>query len=190
MNAFQKIGLGVSIAMVAAGSPAFAGQDKCEEGRAAMLTEASDFFDPAIKANDDLLAEITAKGGNPADLAFRLNGELVTFAAYNEKLHADRQATIDGANEEADGCNKSLDPYQKAVDAMTGGIAGLPGKMGHIDVSQILAGYPLGGPNALIPHLREQIFKALGMGRNNDLRKIIENPLGGKNSFFHKELGL
>jgi hypothetical protein len=46
------------------------------------------------------------------------------------------------------------------VAIATGGLSKLlPERMTRIDGSDILAGYPLGGPDAFIPKLREQILR-------------------------------
>jgi hypothetical protein len=107
-------------------------------------------------------------------------------------LKRDKSLAVTYVNDEIGKCEKDLKPLQDIVDGWlaieTGGISSLlPGKMGHIDVSDMLAGYPLGGPDALIPHAREQVFKALGIG--GDFKKVIENPLGGPCSVIHKPFG-
>jgi hypothetical protein len=183
-----------AVVIAAQSKPAFAGQDKCEEARAAGLSAVHARFDGAIGDYDKLIQELKAKNGNPDDVAIKINGNFMPLPAIRAKMENDRGTLLAAANEQADGCNAGLEPYQQAADALlatvTGGVEKLlPGKMGHVDVSQIMAGYPLGGPDALIPHLRTQIFDSLNMGPSNDLRKIIENPLGGPNSFFHKPFG-
>jgi len=61
-----------------------------------------------------------------------------------------------------------------AVAAMSFGLSEmLPGKTAYVDVSEILSGYPLGGPEALVPKLREQL---LGGGRGTGAN-IIRDPI-------------
>ena len=61
-----------------------------------------------------------------------------------------------------------------AVAAFSGGLSLLaPGKTAYVDVSEIMNGYPLGGPEALIPKLREQI---LG-GDRGTVANIIRDPI-------------
>ena len=61
-----------------------------------------------------------------------------------------------------------------AVAAFSGGLSLIaPGKTAYVDVSEILNGYPLGGPDALIPKLREQI---LG-GDRGTVSNIIRDPV-------------
>lgn len=192
----KKLLLAASVAVLATSSalPALANQDKCEEGRAALLMKVNSEFDPAIAETEKLIQDMRAKNQNPEDIAYKIDGQFISLAAFYEKLKVDRGAVTAAVNTEADDCNKSLEPLQKAMNAYVNGITGgvasiLPGKMGYVDVSQILAGYPLGGPNALIPHFRTQVFNALNMGPGNDLRKFIENPLGGENAVLRKLFG-
>ena len=89
-----------------------------------------------------------------------------------EKLLAGRQV----AEAIAD-CEGGFKPYQQVMDSFmtiaTGGLSKLlPERMTRVDVSDILAGYPLGGPNAFIPKLREQI---LG-GDRGTVANVIRDP--------------
>lgn len=60
-----------------------------------------------------------------------------------------------------------------AVAAYSGGLSLLaPGKTMYVDASEILNGYPLGGPDALIPKLREQILQ----GDNSTVSNVIRDP--------------
>ena len=193
----RKILLGATvIGGLAAASlaPAWAGQDVCENARSAGLQAVHAQFDSAISTNNEAIQGMRARGQNPDDIGIKVNGAFVPFSQYSATLEQNRTTLIAAANEQANGCNSGYIPYQQAAELLVASVTGgaehlLPGKMGHIDVSEIMSGYPLGGPNAMIPQVRTQVFNALGMGPTNDLRKIIENPLGGPNSFFHKPFG-
>ena len=74
-------------------------------------------------------------------------------------------------------CTAQFKPYQDLVDAMvriyTAGLSDiLKPHMTHVDVSELLAGYPLGGPNALVPRFREQILN----GDQGTVANIIRDP--------------
>lgn len=74
-------------------------------------------------------------------------------------------------------CTAAFKPYQDVVDAMvaiyTGGLSEiLAPHMTHVDVSELLAGYPLGGPNALVPKFREDILR----GDRGTVANIIRDP--------------
>jgi hypothetical protein len=53
----------------------------------------------------------------------------------------------------------------------------LPKHMTHIDVKEILAGKPLGGDNSVFNQVRDSIMDGMGLGENNDLRRVIEDPV-------------
>jgi hypothetical protein len=188
---------GVATSLLVAGTaPAWASQDKCEEARAAGIAAAHTRFDGAIGNFDKLVQDIRAKNGNPDDIAIKINGAFMPLSAIKSKMENDRQMLVTGANEQADGCNAGLEPYQKAADLLVATFTGgaeklLPGKMGSVDVSQILAGYPLGGPDALVPKARDQVLAALGV--SGDAEKFIKDPiqtiLGGNCSFVRNPFG-
>ncbi len=48
----------------------------------------------------------------------------------------------------------------------------LPRHMTHIDVNEILKGHLLGGPNSVFNEVKNSVYRAMGMGENNDLRNI------------------
>jgi hypothetical protein len=56
------------------------------------------------------------------------------------------------------------------------------------------AGYPLGGPDALVPKFGEQVLAALGIqGESNNLARLIRDPVntikGGPCSVINKPFG-
>jgi hypothetical protein len=61
-----------------------------------------------------------------------------------------------------------------ALNVYTFGINSRMGGAGHVDVSEILNGRPLGGPNALIPQAREQILQ----GNNGTIANTVRDPVG------------
>lgn len=74
-------------------------------------------------------------------------------------------------------CTAQFKPMQDMMDAVvaayTGGLSKiLATRMTHVDVSELLAGYPLGGPNALVPKFREDILR----GDNGTIANILRDP--------------
>jgi hypothetical protein len=177
-------------------SPALANQeDMCEIARTTNLSDLDTRFTTAIAASDEQIAAIKAKGGDPEAIAIKVDGKFYTLPELRGRLVQDRATIASQINAKADNCNKNLEPLQHGVDtlasAATYGLTDvLPGKMGYVDVSRILAGYPLGGPDAFIPRFREQVLAVLGAtGPNNDLAKVLRNPLGGRCSFVRNPFG-
>ena len=145
--------------------------------------EVNGYYDGRIDQVADAIQDIKNAGGNPNDIAIRVGDELLTLPQIEARLKQDKSKSLASVASSVNDCKEGVKPYQDVVDAfadvLTGGLASaLPGKMGHIDASDILAGYPLGGDKALIPKAREDILNALGIGgENNDIAKVIRDPL-------------
>lgn len=61
------------------------------------------------------------------------------------------------------------------VQVYTGGLSEfLPPSMTYVDMSEIMNGTPLGGPNAVIPRARDDAMSSLGI--SGDVGKIIRDP--------------
>jgi len=85
--------------------------------------------------------------------------------------------SLNGAEVKRVECTAQYVPAQEimntAVLLFSAGLSSIaPGKSAYVDVSEILNGYPLGGPNALIPKLREQILD----GDRGAVANIIRDP--------------
>jgi hypothetical protein len=66
-----------------------------------------------------------------------------------------------------------------AVGVYTAGLSrAFPKKTFHVDVSEIMMGKPLGGPNAAVPKFREQVLKMLGANKRNPgfIGNMIRDP--------------
>jgi hypothetical protein len=173
----------ISLLVVMWAFPALADSRQCTVAKDKGNAAASEYYDPRIKQVDDAIRDIKDKGGNPDDIAIRVGDKFLTFPEIRAKLAKDKQIALAAVTTQIDECEKGMKPYQDLVNEYanlaTGGVLKmLPGKMGFIDVSDILAGYPLGGPDAFVPKAREQILKALGMGgKNNTAGKIFRDPI-------------
>ena len=129
------------------------------------------------RASDDIRARVNADvqgwvdAINATDLPQQVKNAHITLFQYNQ---AESMKGIEAKRGE---CTANFKPYQQVVDAMvliyTGGLSAiLAPHMTHVDVSELLAGYPLGGPNALVPRFREQILQ----GDNSTVSNIIRDP--------------
>lgn len=127
------------------------------------------FDDTAAKVRDDT-AE-WEKAFNATDLPPKVKQAHIVLFEYN------RDETIKAYDSKRQQCTASFEPYQKIVDNLvsiyTLGLSDiLQPHMTHVDVSELLAGYPLGGPNALVPKFREQILS----GDNGTVANILRDP--------------
>lgn len=167
-------------------APASAGQDACESARSAGLAAVAAQFSGAISSLD----EMASRGVDLSKVAVEVNGQFVSLAQLRAKVTSDQASLVATVNAGADRCNQGFEPYQQAADALVTFFSGglnlvLPAQMFRVDVSQILGGYPLGGPNAIVPQIRETALRALGI--SGTLERIIVDPvntiLGGNCSF-------
>lgn len=129
------------------------------------------------RASDDTRARIQSdvqgwiNAINSTDLPPPVKQAHITLFLYNQSqsLIAMEKVRVD--------CTNAFKPYQQVVDAMvtiyTGGLNKiLAPHMTHVDVSEILSGYPLGGPNALVPRFREQVLR----GDRGTIANIVRDP--------------
>ncbi len=106
--------------------------------------------------------------------------EVIDLVQIAQDLSARRDQAIQAIYVGFQECQQGVAPYQaivnRAIFFLTGGMSQVvPGKALHIDASNLLAGTPFGGPNALVPQAREQIFSMLGI--QGPVADVIRNPL-------------
>ena len=97
--------------------------------------------------------------------------------AYLVLFNYNRNESHKAADKEHDDCTRAVKPYQDVVDAIeaiyTLGLSKvLQPSMMHVDVSELLKGYTLGGPNALVPKFREDILR----GDHGTFSNILRDP--------------
>jgi hypothetical protein len=158
---------------------AHADENQCQSARPAGIQKVNEYYDPRIKQVEDVIAEIRTKGGDPDKVAVKIGGKFYTLPQVLQKLQENKSLAITFVDKEINACEAELKPIQDVMNGFvviaTGGLSALaPGKMAYVDVSDILAGYPLGGPSALIPKLREDTFRTLGIG--GDVAKFARDP--------------
>lgn len=155
--------------------------NQCNIAKNKGVENTNSYYNPRIQQVNESIDAIKKGGGDPNSIAVKINGKFMTLPEILAKLNRDKNISLATVDQGVSDCVAAVKPYQKVVNEFaniaTGGLAKiLPGKMGYIDASDILAGYPLGGKNALIPKARDDALNALGLGGNNDLGKIIKDP--------------
>lgn len=157
--------------------------NQCKLARDDGYSSVNKYYNPRIKQVSDAISEIVSAGGDPSAIAIKVGDKFYTLPEIDAKLRKEKNIGLSTVNKAVDDCVDGVKPYQDIVngfvDIATGGLAKfLPGKMGFVDASDILAGYPLGGKDALIPKARKDILNLIGAGgENNDLGKVIKNPV-------------
>lgn len=159
-----------------------AAADICEQAGEKGYNQINQSFDPKITLFLRIADELKKKGFDAKRYpvvkpdgtveVFDIADFIANMAAKKRDLYLDVKSKVDE-------CNKGFETPQKIVDGLiflsTGGISALvPASYTHVDLSEIVAGYPLGGPNALIPNIRDQILNGLGIG--GDVACVIRDP--------------
>jgi hypothetical protein len=169
--ATAAIGLGVAEAQ--------ANIHQCQLAKAQGEASVSQYYSPRVAQVD----EMAAKGTKLTDVKVKVphadgHEEWLTLAELKDRLNAEKVLATRQVADAVVDCERGFKPYQTVMNDFvaiaTGGVSKvLPERMTRIDVSDILAGYPLGGPDAFIPKLREQI---LG-GDRGTVANIIRDPI-------------
>ncbi len=117
----------------------------------------------------------------------RLKSEYEASAYANtQKIYNLKHVIPSDLAGELRGCVEASAPINKLVNITiqalailsTGGASlALPEKTLYVDMSAVLNGYPLGGPQSVVNQARESALNALGIGgENNDIGRIIRDP--------------
>jgi hypothetical protein len=136
------------------------------------------YYDPRIAQVD----EMSAKGVKITDIKVKVplaNGrdEWLSLAEVKQRLASEESAALREVATAVNECERGFKPYEEMINGFvrvaTGGLSELlPQAMTRIDVSDIFAGYPLGGADAFIPKLREQL---LG-GDRGTVANMVRDP--------------
>jgi hypothetical protein len=151
---------------------------QCQEARAKGEAAVDGYYNPRVAP----LHEMAGKGVKLTDVKIKVphsdgQDEWMSLAELKDKLVAEKVRAATEVTQAISDCEQGFKPYQQVMDSFvilaTGGLSKLlPERMTRIDVSDILAGYPLGGPDALVPKLREQILR----GDRGTLANTIRDP--------------
>ncbi len=118
------------------------------------------------KAKKDIQADYEQWVDAVKDLPEEVRDSYIKIFTYNRD-----QANLE-AEKGKEECYAGFRPVQEIVDQIvdfyTDGLSkSLPEKMTRVDISEIMAGKPLGGPNAAVPQVREFFFNSLGIKKDN-----------------------
>jgi hypothetical protein len=130
-----------------------------------------------------LAAAARSKGIDPRNFPqvdYQGNVDVIDFIQIITNLSNQRDQGIRNIFAAYNACVSGIAPYQSIIDTATFYLSGginqvVPHKALYIDASNLLAGTPFGGQNALIPQAREQILSMLGIGGTT--ADFIRNPL-------------
>jgi hypothetical protein len=171
-----------AMSIISSTSAGYAAEDVCVNAGNKGYDQINNVYDPKIDLFLKISGALKAKGFDPTRYPYITpegNVEPVDLADLVTKLAIQKSVAYKKVSDAVSDCNKGFETPQKVVDAAvffaTGGLSAvLPARMTHIDVSQLLSGTPFGGPNALIPKLRDDALNGLGIG--GDVACIIRDP--------------
>lgn len=160
----------------------------CEDAKKQALDKVAAAYDPALKDLGIVIHNMEEKGLDPTRFYDAKNDQVINLVGMAKDL-ADLKLSQEAEIGEKvkNECNDSIEFLQVLMDSVvakyTAGLSTiLPKHMTHIDVGEILGGKPLGGDNSIFNVVREQLFTALGLGENNDLRKFVQDPVANAKS--------
>lgn len=155
------------------------------------------FFNPRIAETQKIYDEDVAAGRDPRHHSIQDGIAEINLELLLKKMNEMRELGKSKAAEAEDTCDKSAVPNwigdaQKVSDIALG-IAMLPfilltGNLAaaHIDLGEVYHGRPLGGDNALIPKMRDDVLDFLQI--HGDVREFINNPFNETADFFSQGL--
>ncbi|KYH02490.1 hypothetical protein [Bradyrhizobium sp. DOA1] len=157
---------------------AHAAAHQCQEARTKGEAAVASYYNPRVGQLD----EMATKGVKLTDVKVKVphidgQEQWMTLAELKDRLSAEKVRAATEVTRAINDCERGFKPYQDVMNnfvlVATGGLSKLlPERATRIDVSDILAGYPLGGPDAFVPKLREQI---LG-GDRGTVANIVRDP--------------
>jgi hypothetical protein len=157
-------------------------EDKCEQAGSSGYQQIDSVYDPKIQLFMKVSGALKTKGFDPKRYPYVTptgDVEPVDLVELLTNLvHQKAKGYVD-VRDAVDSCNNGFKTPQKIVDVatfiVTGGLSAvLPERMSHVDFSRLTSGTPFGGPNALIPKLRDDALNGLGIG--GDVACIIRDP--------------
>ena len=155
----------------------------CEKAYQEGAKKIGEYYKPLLDENERVISNMNAKGLNPQMFYDPKNDEFVNLFALQEDLKAKVLEQISDLKSKVDEkCGNIVDILQFALDSAIGyytdGISLiLPKHMTHIDMAEILKGNIAGGENSFVNEVKNKFYTTMGFGENNDLRKILDNPV-------------
>lgn len=164
--------LGIACVLLANSSPA---ADLCERS-AAQGKELIQSLQASVASYKGLSPDMLDNQGRKIDGKWYSNREVLS------KMEASLSQAIQANNKGLAECRKGAIVPQLIIDGTLAYYTDfisifLPGKMGHISAQELIAGYPLGGPDAFVPSLRDHVLKNLGLENDTgDIVMFIKDP--------------
>lgn len=155
----------------------------CDDARKAGTDKIIAAYSPLIDEIARIIKNMQNKELDPHKYYDPVKDQIIDLVALLADLGTTRDEQLGKLNAKVDkDCVQIQEFIQTIVDLsvlyITEGLSAvLPRHMTHVDVGEILAGKPLGGDNSVFNQVRGGIFNAMGLGENNDLRKITVDPI-------------
>lgn len=156
--------------------------DKCDEAGEKGYSNVNSVYDPKIELFLKISGALKEKGFDPKRYPVVFPDgrvEPLDLTDTVQKLALQKASAYNKIKDAVDECNKGFAVPQKIADTAvffaTGGLSAiLPSSFSHVDASQILSGTVFGGPDALIPKMRDDLLNGLGI--SGDVACIIRDP--------------
>jgi hypothetical protein len=155
----------------------------CDDARKQGTDKINAAYTPLIDEIARIVKNMQNKGLDPHKYYDPVKDQVIDLVAFLADLGATRDKQLKDLNQKVDKeCVQTQEFLQSVVDfavlSITGGLSAvLPKHMTHVDVGEILAGKPLGGDNSVFNQIRGGILNGMGLGENNDLRKVVQEPV-------------
>ena len=152
-----------------------------------------EFFGPRLAETQSLIDAEKLAGRDPSMYSIQDGLATVNLIKLLEKINEMKALGMRNATSHENSCDTEAVPNwigdaQKVSDIALG-IAMLPlilltGNlaMAHIDLGEVYKGKPLGGDNAFVPKMRDDVLDFLQIG--GDVRKFINDPVNTTTDFF------
>ncbi len=157
---------------------------KCDEAKNRGVEKISKGFDVLIEGAALNIAELKKRKLNPEKHYDTSLKKDFNWVKYLEDLGSEKaKAILDFINYIQNECYEAHEAVlqvatDKAIVYYTNGLSEvLPKHFTHIDVRKILEGKPLGGDNSIFNEVKREVYKVVGWGENNDLRKTFDDPV-------------
>lgn len=135
-------------------------------------------FGVCTRAANDAAAIVNQRTQNKVQFVLRHNYPPQVIQAHLDIIYYSQQQAFQSITQDHNACNQGYRHPQQIVDGamfvFSMGLSTLPPPgMVRIDISEIANGRPLGGPDAVVPKIREEILRGdRGTGAN-----IIRDPI-------------
>ena len=158
---------------------------QCKDWGSQLRQANESFYTPRISVLEEEIRKVEARGEDPTNVVLMGGAAKLNYVILLEQVRRAKEQSGLVASEKEQECMSGSVPdwlgdAQKATDTALA-LVMLPFLLltqqyaaAHIDLSEIYKGKPLGGDNALIPKVRNDVLDALGIG--GDLRQLITKP--------------